>query len=375
MMYCDKQCGIITYHFAANYGAVLQCYALKSCLNHSDIKTSVINYISNSQENNNSLYRRNGGLKSCVKNIALIPFHRMRSRRKNRFDEFVKEYILDGDTARICNLDSLKAEVDDKYFCVISGSDQVFNPKIIDFNTSFFLPFKTKARKVGYAVSTGGASPEELFPFRTYIDDFKYITARENTTINTLSVLTSKDIVEVCDPVFLEEQGRWTKIAQGVKYSDYLVCYFVKSKRLKEKIRIAESIARQKGLKLIILSARVSVNNFGHTVMLDCGPVEFLSFFANSNYICTDSFHGTSFALIFNKEFSTFEDKSESADGRKTSLLKKVGLINRVYYLGDPWRDPGSIKYDDVNKIIDGIRKESKEILINMICDQDNSDI
>lgn len=370
MMYHDKQCGIITYHFAANYGAVLQCYALKSCLNHSGINTSVINYISNSQENNNSLYRRGGGLKSVMKNIALLPFHQLRSKRFGRFNEFVNKYILDGNTARICNLDSLKAEVEQKYFCVISGSDQVFNPKIIDFNTSFFLPFETKACKVGYAVSTGGASPDELYPFRTYINDFKCITARETTTINTLSALTSKKIVEVCDPVFLEEQERWINIAQDVTLSHYLVCYFVKSKRLKEKIRLAKSIAKRKGLKLIIISARVSANYFGHTVILDCGPVEFLSFFANCDYICTDSFHGTSFALIFNKEFSTFEDKSESADGRKTSLLNKVGLINRVHYLGDHWRDPGNIKYDDVNIIINSIREESKEILIRMICEQ-----
>ena len=41
-----KKTGIITFHFADNYGALLQCYALRHIINtFPDINAEVINYL------------------------------------------------------------------------------------------------------------------------------------------------------------------------------------------------------------------------------------------------------------------------------------------------------------------------------------------
>ncbi len=362
-----KRCGIITYHFAVNYGAVLQSYALRASLNNSGMDTHVINYVTNTQRNNNSLYRKGNGLKGGIKNAFLLPFHFQRSKRQSRFQNFVNENILGEKTDVISDLVALKVNVDSNYDCIISGSDQVFNPKIIDFNNAFFYPFKTEAKKIGYAVSSGGATVQELLVFKDYIDDFDVITARENTTIEVLSKITDKNVVEVCDPVFLLKKEDWSKIATSVKVHDYLLCYFVKFTDIDKKIKLAERIAKEKGLKLLILSARITKYNFTHTVISDAGPIEFVSYFANADYICTDSFHGTSFSLIFNKPFTTIEKREESADGRKTNILRKANALNSVYYLGDVWNEPEALDYEEVNRRLEEIRNESMYVLLEVI--------
>lgn len=359
----NKNCGIITYHFAVNYGAVLQCYALRMCLKNIGITAEVINYVSDVQRNNNSLYRKGNGIKGLIKNIVLLPFHRKRSRRQNRFLDFINNEILDRKIDTISCICDLKAAVDEKYEYIISGSDQVFNPRINDFNMAFLFPFNTTAKKIAYAASSGGASVQELMAFKEYIHDFDTITARESSTINVLEQITDKPITEVCDPVFLLKREDWNQIVREVKEDNYLLCYFVKSKDINAKIATAEKIAKEKQLKILIISARISKFNLTHTVISDAGPIEFVSYFAKAEYICTDSFHGTSFSLIFNKPFSTFERIEESADGRKINILRRVGALDRVYYLGNEWSIPKDTKFAEINDKLEAIRHESMKIL------------
>ena len=363
----EARCGILTYHFAVNYGAVLQCYALRSSLNANGIRSEVINYVSNKQNNNNSLYRKGYGIKGLVKNVILLPFHVTRSRRRKRFREFVNDRILDNETNIITSLEELKDFVENQYEYVISGSDQVFNPNINDFNMAFFFPFKTSVTKIAYAASTGGATLQELMAFKEYIDDFDTITSRENTTTDVLKKITTKRINEVCDPVFLLTKNEWKQIVSDVKAQKYLLCYFVKTTDIKRKMETAEKIAKENGLQVLLLSARISKYNFSCRVVSDAGPIEFVSFLANADYICTDSFHGTSFSLIFNKPFSTFERREDAADGRKTNILQSVNALERIYYLGDEWHKPKEIDYAEVNQKLMVMKRESLQILLDAI--------
>ena len=42
---------------------------------------------------------------------------------------------------------------------------------------------------------------------------------------------------------------------------------------------------------------------FGDKQLYDVGPSEFLSYIKNAAYVITDSFHGTVFSVLFNKQF------------------------------------------------------------------------
>lgn len=60
--------------------------------------------------------------------------------------------------------------------------------------------------------------------------------------------------------------------------------------------------------------------------MPNCGPLEFLNLFANAEFVITSSFHGTSFAINFNKQFFTILDNKATLDNRQVSLIETLGL-------------------------------------------------
>lgn len=77
-----EKVGIITYHFARNYGAVLQCYALRKYLEKVGYDATVLNAISRVQEKNNSVFHKKDGIKNVIVNVILLPFVKQRSGRK-----------------------------------------------------------------------------------------------------------------------------------------------------------------------------------------------------------------------------------------------------------------------------------------------------
>ena len=83
----NKKVGIITYHFALNYGAVLQCYALKEYLSSQGYDVIVLNYVTDKQKKNNGLLKPINNLKSILINIFLLPFYK---NRKIKYKKFLK---------------------------------------------------------------------------------------------------------------------------------------------------------------------------------------------------------------------------------------------------------------------------------------------
>ena len=85
-----EKVGIITYHFARNYGAVLQCYALRKYLEKVGYNATVLNAISRVQEKNNSVFHKKDGLKNVIVNVILLPFVKQRLRKEKGFADFVE---------------------------------------------------------------------------------------------------------------------------------------------------------------------------------------------------------------------------------------------------------------------------------------------
>ena len=81
--------GIITYHFARNYGAILQCYALQEQLRSMGHDVWVLNFQNDRQERNNSLHhKRDGFLSNLAVNVALLPFEGKRRSKERKFAEY-----------------------------------------------------------------------------------------------------------------------------------------------------------------------------------------------------------------------------------------------------------------------------------------------
>lgn len=323
--------GIITYHYALNYGAVLQCYALKSILEKNNNEVFVINYEDENQHKNSSMYNHGKGIKRILYNMMFLPFHFYRKRKFNRFKLFVKDYL--NITERIdCEQQLIKHIEDNKYDFIFVGSDQVWNPNIKDFTCEYFLPFEIKAKKISYAACFGDATWKQLEPYKKYIKDFNRVSLRENKFKEQISQINNA-IKIVPDPVFLISKKQWGSLIKEnyIKNKEpYLLCYFMNKKNAHANYIEAKKIAKELGLKIVRLNPNFSLDSLSKSSNLDAGPIEFINYMYYANFICTDSFHGTAFSIVFKKDFYVFDKNVNKKDLRKSYLLDEVGLKDRL---------------------------------------------
>ena len=70
------------------------------------------------------------------------------------------------------------------------------------------------------------------------------------------------------------------------------------------------------------------------SVFYECGPSEFLYLEKHAFLICTDSFHSSVFAILYNRPFIVFDREEENVgnmNSRLETLISKLELKNRKY--------------------------------------------
>ena len=313
-----EKVGIITYHFARNYGAVLQCYALRKYLEKVGYDATVLNAISRVQEKNNSVFHKKDGIKNVIVNVVLLPFVKQRLRKEKGFADFVENYIPH--TEKVENVEQLKALVDrEQYRAIITGSDQVWNPHIFDFDEMFFFPFETKAIKVGYSVSIGESSLEDIRGYSKYAKDFPYVGLREKGAKEKVEAICGHSVVDTVDPVLLLTREDWETFvdkSSPLAKEKYLLCYLIDKKPIKQNMAIAEQIAKERGLKIKYIWMHLEKESFRGNFINDASPVEFLNYMYHASAVMTDGYHGTVFSTIFNKPMYSVINNRQSTDSR-----------------------------------------------------------
>ena len=109
-----------------------------------------------------------------------------------------------------------------------------------------------------------------------------------------------------------------------------------------------------------------------HVETKHTSPEYFVSLIRYADFIVTDSFHGTAFSLIFEKEFISINERVEKGkknDERILSILNRVGLENRYLTLDELSKTENldAINYSAVNIKKKNLRDESERWLRNSI--------
>ena len=145
--------GILTFHWATNYGAILQSYALQTYLIKCGHEVVIIDY--KPKKYDLSLYkiftsRHLLNLRESIKNLE----------KEKELAKFRSQHLRL--TKRYSSLEELKTNPPqcDIY---ISGSDQVLNPSFTQYGegrkspaSSYYLDFgDSSVKRIGYAVSFG----------------------------------------------------------------------------------------------------------------------------------------------------------------------------------------------------------------------------
>lgn len=356
--------GILTFQDAHNYGAVLQAYALKKYLKSLGLDARIINY--HHRDIPNGFPRKRKIEKNSVLNIYKHLYSKKAHYlRWERFEGFIYE-LIDKDK-KVYNHESELSKLDIDVW--VSGSDQIWNSDITNgLNKGFFLEFDTKGKKVTYAVSMGIDKLDEKYEeeFKNYINKIDYISVREDTLKEYISNFTDKPVKKVVDPTLLLNESDYEELyLNRIIKDNYLLIYTLgPDDRLKV---VAEKIAKERNLKIVEINDYKKPNYFCKQIS-NAGPHEFVTLFKDASYVITNSFHGTIFSIINNKEFITFTRLNRNS--RMESLLGMAGLNDRLISKVDEINNIKPIDYKEVKKRMEKEINFSKEFIKEAIVEE-----
>lgn len=324
--------GILTFHNAHNYGAALQAYALKYYICSLGHNAEIINYINPHIAIN---YVKKDKFNDVEKQLHW-------EEQWDRFNDFIGEELISDE--KIVSKQMIEKMDIDVFIC---GSDQIWNSGLTGgMDDVYFLNFETKARKVSYAPSKFKAwiKEEEKERFTKYLNGFDHLSTREYSLSSELEKVTGRTIRTVVDPVFLLSKGQYYKLSSDI-YGEgefILVYYLAEDSRLEEYAKII-----QKYLHLPIVEIHFyDVEKNDNIQLSNCGPREFIELFRKSRFVITNSFHGTAFSIIFEKDFVSIYKE----DNRKDQLLKTMGLLSRKRYTDSIDKNDLSVDYRQVKE-------------------------
>lgn len=355
--------GILTYYNAINYGAVLQAYALQNVIERMGHECELINYPCPAVEKQYRKKRLSEHESWKVYIMQLFSAHRL-DIKKDAFKKFRKENMkLSEEVSR------LTSDFTNKYNVLISGSDQVFNPKNTEGDTAFLLDVRTTAKKISYAASIGNSDFLELwksqygFDYIKALKEFNELSFREEQAAEFVSELLGNIYETVLDPVLLVDADFWKQFKKEKK-DDYIFVYNLGN--LKSLIEIVHKFAKTTGLQVVVANKDVK-GDFLLRKYKDASsisPADFVSAIANAKYVITDSFHGTAFSVLLHKDFYSVVDvRKGNTSSRLYSLLKKVGLESRIISEQRDVELTPILNYQNVDKTLSAIRTHSIEWL------------
>ena len=352
--------GIITYHRALNYGAVLQAYALQKALMDIGIDSDVIDYRSEYIEYFYKPIKANP-LKRPKMFLRELFFASSNSKKRKNFDTFINRYLNTSRT--VCTQAELKA-LNDKYDLFITGSDQVWNLKWSGFDKAYFLDFAESSKKYSYAASFGfDAIPSgEEATYKKLLSDFEAISVRENTGRKIVDELLQKDARIDVDPTCLLTKADWESVCVKPSESGYVLVYTLE--KSDELMAFAQNLAREQNKKVVLIAdALRKTYDFEYKGFLS--PSEFVGLFANADYVVTNSFHGLMFSVIFEKEFCIqYQKRANAPNSRLIDFIRDYGLESRVFSNS---KDPcEKIDYEDVKTRMKSKADESIQYLLSM---------
>lgn len=355
--------GILTFHCAHNYGAVLQSYATQEFLRSKGYDAEIIDYRPDFLLRPYKLFNiRRFLCKSPIrlaKNILdeLLTF-KLRYKRHKGFEKFISKHLV---LSKNCSNGAIPSDYD----IYIVGSDQIWNFNITKGDETYFckFPFKKGCKKyIAYAASMEATKLNNNISYEKLLDSFDAISVREKNLQHLLSPLTNLKIEHVLDPTLMVPSNMWNSLDNGKTYEEkYIVVYQVRENN--DTIRIARHLAEQIGAKIKILVAwlgkQTSENNQSAT------PEDFVNTIRNAACVVTTSFHGTAFSVIFNRPFYTIK-LNDGADSRSQSLLKALNLEDRLINIDDT---PSfeEIEYKEINEKLDVLRRNSQDFILKNI--------
>lgn len=338
--------GILGVWYGCNYGSIATYYALQQTIESMGYSTLMVHY---------PRLKPDDG--------------RMKGRHSIRFAE---EHYDISPSYHVSEIGVLNQYCD----AFVLGSDQLWNYGITRiFGHSYFLDFADQnKKKIAYATSFGSGDFQAPKDFTDKAVEcmrrMDAISVREKEGVDICRRVFGVKATHVLDPVLMAEPHVLGDLADRcgrLEKEPYIATYILDPTPEKRKALLHVSEKLDKKLvnmldgwynKFPENKKKLNLPNTIEHLQVE----EWLSYFKNSDFVITDSFHGTCMAILFNKPFIAIGNP-ERGSSRFESLLGTFDLWNR--YATSPeeilkkeeFLQP--IDYAPVNAAIEKQRKES----------------
>ncbi|PTV94944.1 polysaccharide pyruvyl transferase [Rhodobacter aestuarii] len=357
-----RRIGLLTLPLHANFGGIIQAVSLSAALRERGHKVFLLD-------------RRRPAhhwQRLVMRVLAVLPGQniggfRARSRMLGLHRNFIESHI-DGRSG-ICrsSAEMRRATASLKLDAVVVGSDQVWRLAYMhpDAVADYFLGFiaDKPTRRIAYAASFGVGSwdyPDRTEEIAPLLAKFDAVSVRETSGMTICDAVFGRgDVAHVLDPTLLIEPAFHHRLC-----SDIPVASCPDGPRTAFFYMLDNPDIRTAALSALgpdYAAAELTLND-GHTVTLP----QWVSRFRDADFVVTDSFHGTVFAIIFRKPFLSVVNHGRGAD-RFTSLLGQLGLEDRLISQANSIDISAliaqSIDYDDIHRRLDDLRRHSAAFL------------
>lgn len=319
----------------SNYGGILQNYALQQILIQLGHQPITLRIPTGYQ----GLSKREFCFRSAPVSIIKFFIKRILGRpstfpesysrwieRVSGMEKFIKKNIETTAFIRDLSYELIK---DYHLDMLIVGSDQIWRPGVNNVLHNYFCGFAkgSSVKRISYAASFA----LDKWPFNSkvtqeaeiLINEFQAVSVRENNAVEFCRQYLHVDAQWVLDPTFLLEKEHYMRLCMNIPISKNKIIVAYLLDQDEDKIKMTEFVAKKMECKVLFMSA--------DSVKKEDSVEKWLACFRDAEYVITDSFHGTVFSIIFNKNFYCFNNP-QRGNARMESLKQLTGLHSRFIH-------------------------------------------
>ncbi|ALZ99143.1 polysaccharide pyruvyl transferase family protein [Corynebacterium glutamicum] len=335
-----KKILILTHRLGLNYGGMAQAYALQVVLRDLGFDPVSSNFlkkdiVKNAYQQSRYVLRR--ALYKVGMNVSDLPTCYPDYTTQNT-TRFIEQHIAT-EKSSILN----RKYVEENYYALISGSDQVWRSSYVPVE-KYLFDFAEESKtliRISYAASFGKDNLDEyskrlVSRTKKLAQRFSAISVREDSGIALVDKYWNRKAEQHVDPTLLLNTSDYLEIIENekeflIENDGQIFLYFLDPKSLN--YEIAEKVSRRLGLKTFEImppkpkSRKELLGNLESFQLPSVG--QWLKCFADSKFVITDSFHGTVFSILFNKPFIAIGNRQRGLS-RFVSLMKLFDLETRL---------------------------------------------
>lgn len=375
---------ILTQPLHTNYGGILQAYAVQKML--SDRGHEVVTLDIQHKDIKISLYAQ---IRLFVTTLLLFLIKRIKSKdiiwpyntkKRNRklviasFRNFVNRIIRLSPEIRTEEV-LMKYIKEADFDAYVVGSDQVWRPRYSPHIYWFFLDFLSddfKGKRIAFSASFGTSeweySKEQTEYLRPFVKRFDAISVREQSGVDLCKTYFDIPAIQVLDPTMMLTPKDYAELVNLDKHHTYSMEGTIFSYVLDDtnEIRtIVDGISATLGFSV----QQLGIHNYDYSPYTSVKQIakylpkpisQWLRCFQETEFVVTDSFHGTVFSILHHKPFVVVANPMRGF-ARIETLLNMFGLndrlVNSAAEHSRDWLLHG-IQWDRVDSVLTKKREE-----------------